>query len=307
MSPRTATRPAASEPHVPVPRRAAFDWEGVAVHWVPGDASTTHVINALHLFLPEGERWFLKVFKHALPEITDDLLMAQVRAFMSQEGQHATAHDTARHHLEDHGVGASAYLRRLDWLFGTALADHDLPAPLEPHWLRVRLGLIAGIEHYTAILGQWVLDQTALEEAGADPTMLDLLRWHGAEEVEHRSVAFDLFQHVSGSYPLRAVTGWVAFAGLMAVTVDGTRSMLRSDPDAPNTFVRAYANGQAKGRLPDLLGLGLAGLRYLRPGYHPSSEGDLEAAMAYIARSPSHLLAKAVRAKQRATRRARRG
>ena len=27
--------------------------------------------------------------------------------------------------------------------------------------------------------------------------MLDLLRWHGAEEVEHRSLVFDVYQHVS--------------------------------------------------------------------------------------------------------------
>ena len=41
---------------------------------------------------------------------------------------------------------------------------------------------------------------------GSDPVMLDLLRWHGAEEVEHRSVAFELFQHVSGSYVRRVET-----------------------------------------------------------------------------------------------------
>ncbi|EUA34412.1 putative metal-dependent hydrolase family protein [Mycobacterium xenopi 4042] len=31
--------------------------------------------------------------------------------------------------------------------------------------------------------------------------MLDLLRWHGAEEVEHKAVAFDTMKH------LRAGTG----------------------------------------------------------------------------------------------------
>src|SRR5579872_5462491 len=39
--------------------------------------------------------------------------------------------------------------------------------------------------------------------AGADPVMLDLLRWHGAEEVEHRALVYDVYQDLSGSYALR--------------------------------------------------------------------------------------------------------
>jgi uncharacterized protein len=30
---------------------------------------------------------------------------------------------------------------------------------------------------------------------GTDPVMLDMLRWHGAEEVEHKAVAFDTMKH----------------------------------------------------------------------------------------------------------------
>ena len=44
-----------------------------------------------------------------------------------------------------------------------------------------------------------------LQAAGADETMLDLLRWHGAEEVEHRAVAFDVFQHLDGRYHRRVL------------------------------------------------------------------------------------------------------
>src|SRR5699024_10532730 len=78
--------------------------------------------------------------------------------------------------------------------------DRDYTGRRAEEWLVERAALVAGIEHITAFLGQWVLDAQGLDEANADPTMLDLLRWHGSEEVEHRAVAFDLYQHLDGRY-----------------------------------------------------------------------------------------------------------
>ncbi|WP_261994278.1 metal-dependent hydrolase, partial [Streptomyces sp. t39] len=59
-------------------------------------------------------------------------------------------------------------------------------------------------------LGDWVLNADGLDRAGADPVMLDLLRWHGAEEVEHRSVAYDLLRHLDPGYRRRVRTLFVA-------------------------------------------------------------------------------------------------
>ena len=284
---------AAHEAHVPTPRRARFDWVDVPLHWIPGDPHSTHVINTLHLFLPAGERWFVRVMKQALPLVTDDLLREQVRAFMSQEGIHATAHGSAvRDHLTAHGLDVRAYERRMEVLFDDLLGDRRMPARLQRRWLDVRLAIIAAVEHYTAVLGDWILRADALEDAGADPVMLDLLRWHGAEEVEHRSVAFDLYQHVCGSYALRAATAQVVFPALLALMMDGTRVLVGQDPGAGRWRpVSGYLSGMRRGRLPGLVWLGLQGPSYLRPGYHPSGEGDLALAMDYIARSPSHLQA----------------
>jgi predicted metal-dependent hydrolase len=49
-------------------------------------------------------------------------------------------------------------------------------------WLHRRVADVAAIEHFTAVLGEWVIQNKGLEYAGADDNMLDLLRWHGAEE-----------------------------------------------------------------------------------------------------------------------------
>ncbi|WP_256090558.1 metal-dependent hydrolase, partial [Actinacidiphila rubida] len=78
------------------------------------------------------------------------------------------------------------------------------------------------------------LDAAALDEAGTDEVMLDLLRWHGAEEVEHRAVAFDMYQHAGGTGAvryLRRAEGMVcAWPALVYLWIVGARFLLHHDP-----------------------------------------------------------------------------
>lgn len=67
-------------------------------------------------------------------------------------------------------------------------------------WLRQQLGIIAALGHFFGYLGNWVLNAKGLSAVHADSVILDLLRWHDTEEVEHRIVAFDIFRHMDGSY-----------------------------------------------------------------------------------------------------------
>jgi predicted metal-dependent hydrolase len=60
------------------PRDVRFDWSALPAHWIPGEPFATHVFNVMHLLLPEGERWFVAVFKEALPLITDERLREEV-------------------------------------------------------------------------------------------------------------------------------------------------------------------------------------------------------------------------------------
>lgn len=152
-----------------------------------------------------------------------------------------------------------------------------------------RVAIIAAIEHYTAFLGDWVLNAEELDRRGADPTMLDLLRWHGAEEVEHRSVAFELFLHVDGGYRRRARTWATAFTALVFLWQRGARFFMENDPTLPHgprelqgllperTAGRAAATGDMLKSIP----------RYLSRSYHPSQEGSTAQAVAYLAGLPA--------------------
>jgi predicted metal-dependent hydrolase len=279
------------------PRQVRFDWAETPLHWVPGDPMSGHLIDVLHLLLPAGERWFVDVYRQVLPGIEDERLRAEVRGFMGQEAVHARAHAAVLDHLREHGIETAAYTRRIEWLFDRLLGDRSLPAPLRRSWLRHRLAIIAAIEHFTCVLGEWALcSSAAYDEAGADPMMLDLLRWHAAEEVEHRCVAFDTFQQLGGRgrYPLRVAGMLVAFPVLAFLWDRGVRFLVRNDPTLEGRRYRwrDYARSVRQRRAPgwELLH---AVPRYLRPSHHPVHEASPERALEYLASSPAALAARA--------------
>ncbi|MER5417835.1 metal-dependent hydrolase [Streptomyces virginiae] len=284
-----APAPVASE-HVDLrPRNVSFGWEDTPLHWLPGDPFAGHMINVLHLLLPAGERWFVHVYKQVLPYIEDERLRADVVGFIGQEAMHATAHDDVLPHLKRLGLDPTPYTAQVDWLFEKLLGDRTLPPGRARHWwLMERAAMIAAIEHYTAFLGDWVLNADALDRRGADPTMLDLLRWHGAEEVEHRSVAFDLFMHVDGTYRRRARTWATAFSALVFLWQRGVRFFMENDPhllDGKASFGKFFVAGQ-QGVLPSTGAMLKSIPKYLSRTYHPSQEGSTAQAVAYLATSP---------------------
>ncbi|WP_374224398.1 metal-dependent hydrolase [Streptomyces sp. ISL-94] len=278
------------------PRRVAFDWKTTPLHWIPGEPTATHVINVLHLLLPAGERWFVKVFKEGLPLVTDPELRKDVKGFMGQEATHSVQHSYVLDHLAEQRLPTEAYTQHVDFLFEKLLGEtppFGAPVPAR-EWLRFRLALVAAIEQFTAVLGDWVLRAEGLDRAGADEIMLDLLRWHGAEEVEHRSVAFDMYQHCGGAgLPryARRIEGMVVVAPVLAwLWVWGASYLIRNDPELggrPRYTLRAHNRAVAKGLLPTWRELGTAIPRYFRRSYHPSQEGSLRRAVEYLAASPA--------------------
>ncbi|MEV8532322.1 metal-dependent hydrolase [Streptomyces sp. NPDC051211] len=282
--------------HAITPRRVAFDWRTTPLHWIPDEPTATHVINVLHLLLPAGERWFVKVFKEGLPLVTDPELRKDVKGFMGQEATHSVQHSYVLEHLAEQRLPTEAYTKYVDFLFEKLLGDtppFGAPIPAQ-EWLRFRLSLIAAIEQFTAVLGDWVLGAEGLDRAGADEIMLDLLRWHGAEEVEHRSVAFDMYQHCGGSgLPryARRIEGMLVTAPVLAwLWATGAAYLIRNDPQLAGRMrysLREHNRAVAKGLLPGWRELGMAIPRYFRRSYHPSQEGSLRRAVEYLAASPA--------------------
>ncbi|MCD2105338.1 metal-dependent hydrolase [Rhodococcus erythropolis] len=276
------------------PRNVGFDWSTLPVHWVPGDPVTTHVLNVLHLFLPAVEYWFVETYKETYPLITDENLRADVIGFIGQESVHADAHSGVLENLTANGIDPTAFVSQMDWIFSKILGPYRDDGATNINQLVERLALIAAFEHITAFMGEWVLNASGLDAAGADPRMLDLLRWHGAEEVEHRAVAYDVLCYFDRRYSRRIRALLYMGPVTLFVFAQGTIFLLKSDPTLKKGTVSlssalwsGFTTAVRRGTLPSPISLLTRVAAYLDPGYHPTNHGSTEQAVTYLATSPA--------------------
>src|ERR1700741_976318 len=163
-------------------RDVEFDWAKLPFYYVPNEPFTTHFCNVLHLLLPAGGGVIVEAFKDTLPLIKDDQLRLDVLGFISQEAMHSQAHSGVQEHFAAKGIDVTPFNHQMAWPFQKLLGDRPRwSRRRRQSWLLERVSMVAALEHYTAILGEWILDTPQLDAFGADPAMLDLLRWHGAE------------------------------------------------------------------------------------------------------------------------------
>lgn len=301
-----------NERHKIKARRVQFNFDETPKCWLQDDPFSSHMINGIHLLLPAGELWFCRVYNQALPFITDANLREDVEGFIRQEAIHSRQHTHAQGYLDRQGYYYAGYVDRINWLFeqflgnapfGLNFLDNRYTKDL---WVVARVGMIATIEHFTGILGQWAMDNETWEENG-DPTMVDLFKWHLAEEVEHRTVAFDLFEHLCstrlGFYVSRQAMMSIVFPMILYLILDGYRVLARQDDDAEmrklgtqhvfRLLLELERVGKRTRNVPTFSFLVKATARWANPFFHPITEGDTQQALDYLARSPAALAATA--------------
>lgn len=281
-----------------IPRQVKFEWDHSPLHWIPQDPLASHGVNHFSFTLVRGEYFFCRMFNKALPFIHDEKLKQDAKIFIRQEAIHSQAHkDSIEEYLLRYGVDVENQYKRVVGLFDRLLADKplgfNLPKVWQRPWLNARVGLVAAAEHFTAAIGQYVLTRSDWQARGGDPVVSDLFTWHSAEEVEHRTVAYDVYQHISGSYLLRvavmAVTAPI-FTYLMAA---GTVQLAQDDPAIPQnqkslwqpTFWKAWHRSDLNGYIPGPVWFFKTSLRFFKPNYHPYYEASTELAQAYLAQS----------------------
>ncbi len=245
-------------------RRMRFDFpEDLDTVFIDGEPEQSYLNIALSLLLPYLEPYLIRTMRAARPHVTDPALARDLDRFVEQEGQHYRQHARFNEVFRDRGfVGLEPLERELD-------ADYHRFSSRKS--LRFNLAYAEGFEALTAAMACTACSLIERDRAKWNAAALDLFLWHLVEEIEHRTVAFDVYQHLFGSYPYRMAVGLFAQRHLVRFLSRAARTMLEADPRTVSVFGgeagrRVRARHQRKDFVDELLP---RVLRTYSPGYDP--------------------------------------
>jgi predicted metal-dependent hydrolase len=155
--------------------------------------------------MPHAEPFFVRVTRAALPEL-DPELRTEAEAYVRQEAQHHAQH----RRFNDLLVEGRPGLRRLEGWMARAYGWVE-----RTRSLRFSLAFAAASETIAYSLARWTERHASQMFDGAEPVPTSLFMWHLAEEVEHKSVAFDVWKAVDGArrrYVLAGTTSLLLLA-----------------------------------------------------------------------------------------------
>jgi predicted metal-dependent hydrolase len=244
---------------IPV-RRPAFDFARVRErYWFGGDPYQSHLCHALSLTFPDGERFFMDAVRHYLDRVESPALRHEISRFLAQEAAHGKAHDAFNDWVKKLGLDADWVVREIQ----KNLARGRTRPPL------VQLAATAALEHFTAILAELMFSNEELREQ-MDPEMRRLWMWHAIEETEHKSVAFDTYEAVGGTYRIRAMVMAFTTVNFLMNVARFQAHLIKSDP-AGVPLARTMLRGWFRLWVYPGVFLPLipAYLDYFRPGFHP--------------------------------------
>lgn len=252
---------------LPKVRRMRFQFgepEPLHRHFVEGDIVFSHLVAVLSGSFPPGEESFIRSVRRFSDQTTDPVLKKRVAGFIGQESVHGQEHRKLNTQLADMGYPLVRFL-----LFAPTSVRQKVVLRIEQLIpAKVHLAMTAAAEHYTAVLGARVLSNDEIQAIPGDPEVWRLLNWHAMEELEHKSVAFDVYRSVGGSERTRIAVMWFMYFLTIPVVTAAVALSILLDPTAWRPFkVLRQTYGVFRG--PLVRGILSEIAEYLRPGFHP--------------------------------------
>jgi predicted metal-dependent hydrolase len=189
---------------------------------IEGQPEASYRVLGLSLLLPFLEPYLIRTMKEARKHVRDPELAEELRKFSGQEGQHY------KQHIRFNDAFRSFGFDRLPEFEAELEADYQRFSGTKS--LRFNLAYAEGFEALTTAVAQVSFERGG--EPGMNEAARDLFAWHMIEELEHRTVAFDVYDHLFGSYAYRLFVGaWAQWHMARWITRVG-HYMLESDPRA---------------------------------------------------------------------------
>tara|TARA_R110002073_G_scaffold45053_2_gene124651 strand:- start:69572 stop:70501 length:930 start_codon:yes stop_codon:yes gene_type:complete len=244
-----------------------FDAKDVDTTFFRNTELATAYFEALSIFLTFGEDLVIDTARYHRQFLKDPVLKQRITALIGQEAVHSKMHNEFNDTLAEH---------RFPVAFYRFLADNVFEYGFKKFPNRLQLSLMAGIEHFTAVLSEYMMKHEDIFFETKDEKQRALWMWHMLEESEHKDIAYDVYQTLSGSYPLR-ISGFAlaAFTIMFLVPLGGSLIPVIRKPS--NLFSLRYWK-DVKNSLALLAGPkdGVYGstinhiLDYLRKDFHPN-------------------------------------
>lgn len=177
-----------------------LDWNG-------GDTFKSAFIDALSMSFPVGEQFFIDSVRAGMAHLDaheEHLgLLQGLKIFIGQEATHRQIHAMYNLQLEKSGY-RNVWSDRLSQRLKST--RHKLERSKTNDIHMHELAMTCGAEHLTAVLSELVLLRSGQSNdwfLNADEPLKTLWHWHCAEEVEHKSMVFDLYRQLGGQHQMR--------------------------------------------------------------------------------------------------------
>ncbi len=232
---------------------------------------------ALSIFLTYGEELVIETARYHRDFISDPILKQRVSALIGQEALHSKFHNEYNDIMKPHHLPVGLYRFLAEKVFEYTFLK--FPQPL-------KLSMMAGIEHFTAVLAEYMMKHEDHFYHSDDEKGRALWMWHMLEESEHKDVAYDVYQTLSGNYLLRVSGFIIAFVTILGGVSLG--ALLLPFLRKPSNLVSLNFWKEAKSSASLLFGYenGVFGsttghiFDYFRPDFHPNDH-DTSAYLKY--------------------------
>lgn len=248
-------------------RDERFNRNSTPNRWWAGEPFGTAWHNALSATFPRGEAFFIEAVK-AHREGANPKLEAEIRAFVRQEINHTREHIAFNKLAENAGYDIKAIDERVRQMLELTKGRPAI----------ANLAVTMALEHYTAMMAHEFLANPAHFDK-ADPEVRAMWQWHAIEEIEHKGVAYDTWNHATRNW-----SAWKRWKVRSLVMVSVTGRFFRNRwVDAINLLAQDGITGwKARWGLFKYLTVSPGVVRrifpewlaYFKPGFHPWNHDD---------------------------------